>query len=388
MRIIHVISALTKGGGERVAQELAEAGLRRGHQVTILAGWPTDPALLQDRISPGIDVRFVGQTKFQAYLLTFFWILRNRDWLKRTDVLHSHLTFGAFFGVIARLVLRCLLKCNSISFVETYHAVGMKISPVVRDIHYRMMQFRDGVIMMATDPSWDSFFQKNPDIAWTLIRNGISVPESIEEPAACRAKLPIANLKPSTVLIGSIGVLRPDRKPTLYIPLFVEVLKLMQDTDIQFVLGGDGTERAELERLVEQESIKGKFHLLGMVQNPAELYPAFDIYISVCVGNVGGLSIIEAAMCRTPIVGIQLLEMYEANEKDWIWTHSDLKALAAKIAELVSDKKNLAALAEEQERHAHENFSSNAMYSRYVDFYASLKRQREPRNPRSSLGSS
>ena len=57
MKVIHVLSALTKGGGERIAVELANQSADNGDAVTILAGWPEDPDFLRGNIYP--DIRYL-----------------------------------------------------------------------------------------------------------------------------------------------------------------------------------------------------------------------------------------------------------------------------------------------------------------------------------------
>ena len=42
MNIVHVVPALTKGGAERVAVELANHAVGSGHKVTLIAGWSVD----------------------------------------------------------------------------------------------------------------------------------------------------------------------------------------------------------------------------------------------------------------------------------------------------------------------------------------------------------
>ena len=47
---------------------------------------------------------------------------------------------------------------------------------------------------------------------------------------------------------------------------------------------------------------------------------------------------IEAAMCKVPVVGIQLLENYKAEESDWVWSHVDLKKVAERIVFLLKNE--------------------------------------------------
>ena len=56
MKITHVVPALTKGGGEKVAAELANHASRSGHKTAMIVGWPVDPRLLRDTLLPDVSV--------------------------------------------------------------------------------------------------------------------------------------------------------------------------------------------------------------------------------------------------------------------------------------------------------------------------------------------
>ena len=74
MKIIHVISGLTKGGGERVAIELANKAVENGDDVTLIAGWPEAPTFLQDDVNSNITIKFVANKRKFAYFNIIFLI--------------------------------------------------------------------------------------------------------------------------------------------------------------------------------------------------------------------------------------------------------------------------------------------------------------------------
>ena len=56
MKITHVLNALIKGGGERVAVDLANQAVDDGHEVTVIVGWQVDPAILRNELHSNIKV--------------------------------------------------------------------------------------------------------------------------------------------------------------------------------------------------------------------------------------------------------------------------------------------------------------------------------------------
>jgi hypothetical protein len=145
MKIVHLLPALTKGGGERMAVDLANAAAAAGHQVTVIAGYPVDPALLRDSLGESVDVRYVSRTRsgrLRNYLDGVLWLQRNASWLADQDVLHCLLTYGAVMGALARLFRR-LRRRERPAIVETYHGVGCFVPAASRWFHLPSGHSRD-----------------------------------------------------------------------------------------------------------------------------------------------------------------------------------------------------------------------------------------------------
>ena len=185
MKIVHVLPTLTRGGGERVAVELANHSSKAGHQVTIVVAFLVDPALLQDELDPRVQVLWVSSSigsRMGQYLGIFPWLWRNRLWLAKQDILHCHLTYGAVLGTIVGLWRR-LSRTMQPVIVETYHAVGMNIPRLHRWFHAQMLARRDGVAFMAEDDYWEKFILEHPKFHSEVILNGVKIPsqESVSE---------------------------------------------------------------------------------------------------------------------------------------------------------------------------------------------------------------
>lgn len=125
MKITHVLPALTKGGGERVAADLASQATLAGHEVTIIAAWPVDSAQLRDSLHPNVRIFYVSDSidsKLGVYLSILPWLWRHRSWLAEQDILHCHLTYGEAFGAVVRF-FHAAFGSQLPAVVETYHAV-------------------------------------------------------------------------------------------------------------------------------------------------------------------------------------------------------------------------------------------------------------------------
>lgn len=371
MNIVHVLSGLTKGGGERMVLELANQSRANGNTVTILAGWPENPEHLQNKLLPGIEVKFISKQRKFAYLHIFSFLIANRKWLTKQDIVHCHLMFGYVFGASCFVLLKKIFRYKLPLIIETNHAVGMPVPKFNRWVHSCMASMGDGLALMAEDPYWNAFIKKNNQLLTATIKNGVSVirPFDISQyKTKLSAKL---NLPKAALLVGTISMLRPDRKPLLYIPIFKEIYQALGN-QVHFILGGSGEEYNNIQNLIAKEGLQNNFHMLGLVNEPTEIISCLDVYVSISVGETAGISMIEAAMCGVPLVAIQAIPTYEVKASDWVWSDPSTGKVAQKIISLLKNAEEQATLAEKQFNYVNMHFTSSAMYNAYFQFYKEL----------------
>jgi len=376
MKVVHIISSLVKGGGERVTVELANKSIENGDDITFVVGWPLAPNLTQNNINPKINVEFISTKKLIAYLKIIPWIIKNWKWINTNDVIHCHLTYGGVFGAIINLLYSLFSKNKKFIIVETYHAVGMHIPKFNRWFHSKMMLFKNGVVFMARDFYWDEFTQKHKNLKSIIIPNGISLQNIKKDDNEKNEFVKNLSIPKCKHLIGTVGMLRPERRPDFYVTMFKLIKEMFKDDDgIHFILGGDGTEYEKIENLRIKDKLEDSFHMIGLISdNPCNVISKLDVYISVSVGNTTGVSMIEAAMCKVPVIGIQLLENYKATEKDWVWSHTDLNKVAERAVFLIDNKKERQKVIDQQYNYVVNNLTSDAMYSSYNLFYKEVRK--------------
>jgi glycosyltransferase involved in cell wall biosynthesis len=370
MNIVHVIPAFTKGGAERVAVDLANAAVAKGHAVAIVAAFHVREDLLLSDLSEEVDVRYVAgsaRSTGAAYLRLVPWVLANREWLLSRDIIHCHLTFGAVFGTLVRS-LRGLLFRRLPLIVETYHAVGMPIPRYRHAFHAALMRGRDGVVLMAEDAFWRRFLQGRGRQFTTVIRNGVRADmarPSAGEEAAFRVT---TGIPVGATVVGTVGRLVPARRPDLLVEVFANVARVTDGT-VHFLIAGEGSERAAIEAEIDRLGLQDRVHLPGLVLNPAVAFSAIDLYLTLNVGPVTGIAALEAATFGLPIVALQLREDYRPGDADWIWSSTDPGRLSERIVALIRDPEEARALAERQRRHVLACCTVDVMVDAYQDFY-------------------
>jgi len=371
LNIVHMIPALTKGGAERVALDLANASARDGHCVTLVACWKVDEQVLRVRLAP--EVRVVYMTEIPGgRLLRYFaglrWILKNRKWLAGKDVIHLHLTQAAVLGTLFH-ALRSLGWGTGPAIIETYHAVGMKISQRMQAFHAWNCRRRDGIALMALDPYWRDFIVRNPKLVCELIPNGVDAPVGAAPDESVRAYLDEIGVPRRAIrIIGNVGQFRADRQPLTIARILIDLLKQTSD-DVHALMCGSGPELERVRTLVETEGLEKRFALPGVVNEPRVAMSAMSLYLTINVGDITGIAALEAAFCGVPIVALQFDTDRKPVANDWIWSSAVPDTICNRIVALLAAPEKLACIADQQHAHAIAEYSVDSMHGRYIALY-------------------
>ncbi|MEQ1597547.1 MAG: glycosyltransferase [Casimicrobium sp.] len=380
MKIIHILPAFTKGGGERVVIDLANVQIANGHDVSVIAGLKVDPHLLQNRLSPKANVTFLSRQATSVksiYASIPFWVWRNRTLLFAQDVLHCHLTFGSIFGAFA-LLARTVSRGRSPVIVETYHAVGMAIPKYRRWIDSMLLKKRDALALMAEDSYWNEFLARNPKLLFRIIENGVDTSSrSANDPKAARQALGIP--VGCGLVVGTVSQLRADREPWSFIPVFKQIADAI-GPDVQFVIAGEGPERGRVETEIARYDMGGRVHLPGQVDSAADAALAMDLFLTLAVGSRVGIAALETAATGKPVIARQLDHQYLRQDHDFAWSDRDPVVLANEAIRILRSPVQLASLGTDQKMVVESQFSATAMANAYDSLYAAALSARSEAN--------
>ena len=77
---------------------------------------------------------------------------------------------------------------------------------------------------------------------------------------------------------------------------------LTKKMDASLIILGNGKEKENLIRLIHEENLDSKVHLLGYQPNPWSIMKKSDIFVLTSISESFGLVIVEAMMCGLPII--------------------------------------------------------------------------------------
>jgi glycosyltransferase involved in cell wall biosynthesis len=374
MKIVHILPSLNRGGAERVVAELANSSVKEKHEVTVLAAHQVDAALLRTSFLPAVQVRYISEAKkfgVKRYFNIVPWLFRNFSWLAEKDIIHCHLTFGSVVGEAIH-IWKKISGRKKPAVVETYHAVGMNTSKYLRWLHSQLAARRDAFALMAEDEYWNAFLMKHPNLLSKIIPNGISI--SDQEPADQEMRLnyrrELGIPDDCKFIVGTVGNLRQDRQPWLYIEIFSEMARVL-GSKVHFVIAGGGKESEfdHLKLVINKHGLEDRVHLPGLALNPDIPRSIMDLYLTLNVGPLTGIAALEAASSLLPILAIQLRAEYNCGSEDWIWSSSNPVKLAEKAIELIQSPVDRKALAEKQAGYVRAHHTTEMMMKTYFKLY-------------------
>ena len=348
-------------------------------EVAIIAGVAADPGLLQYRLLPQIEVfeiRPLGASLLSAYLFAPPWLWKRRNWLLQHDVVHAHLTFALVLAAII-MAIRNSLGLHKPAIINTNHAVGMAIPKHRRWIQSKLMAGHDGSVVVAQDDYWNRYAFCHPSQLHRMIKNGVSFDLGIasDEAAQRESRRAIGIPDSCRVAIGTVGQLRADRQPWNFIPIFVEIAARL-GPGVHFVIAGEGAGRERLEAAIAQSEIAGRVSLPGQVASAGTTAIAFDVYLTLAVGDAAGIAALEAIYAGVPVIGLQLDKRRQRNPSDLLWSSTSVAEIASQAVALSLDPVTAKRENKRQQEIATARHSVGAMQLAYDDVYCAVAAKR------------
>lgn len=138
-------------------------------------------------------------------------------------------------------------------------------------------------------------------------------------------------------VIGTIANLYPTKD----LPTLVKTAEYFKNIDsVVFVVIGNGTERLNLETLIEEKGLRHKIILLGQLPDAKKYLPAFDIFVLPSVKEGFPWALAEAMAAKLPVIatGVGAVpEIIENGKNGFIVEPGKPDQIAEKIKQILSD---------------------------------------------------
>ncbi len=176
-----------------------------------------------------------------------------------------------------------------------------------------------------------------------------------------------------TIRVGAVANLRTIKCLDRLVRSAAELLQ--RHPNLQFEIAGEGPQRGELEKLIQDLRIAERFHLLGAILNVPGFLASLDIAVLCSKSEGMSNALLEYMAAGRAIVATRVgaAEQLIRNGQDGLLIEpNDDAALTDAIAQLIESPEGARRFGASAQRRAVESFSRMAMRRRFEEFYHGL----------------
>lgn len=145
--------------------------------------------------------------------------------------------------------------------------------------------------------------------------------------------------------------------------------------DVYFAIAGDGSERANLQRLIDKLNIGNKIFLLGMIpyNDIPQIYNGADVFIFASQTETEGMIVPEAMSSGLPVLAVKdrVFEQFIESGKDGFLVEKDEGVFNSYLEKLLKDE-NLRSEIGKNARAKIEQFSLNEIAKKFENLYKQI----------------
>lgn len=331
-RVLVVVTNMGIGGAERALQSLVRGIDDTRFDISVCCLF--EGGRIADELrAEGFDVveAVARSARDVRGFLRFVDVLRSR----RIDVLYINSTPATqSWAAVARLLL------PSVKVVSALH-FSQRSSRRLRTVLLNLLTYRLTDRFVALSETHRAFFmerQRLPGRRIVVIPNGVDV-EAFDGAAGdvglARKALALGSDKR---VVGLLGLLRPEKRHDLFLEAAAAVSARMPD--VQFVLIGDGPERARLEAAASRLGLGDKVFFAGAREDVPQVLCAVDVGVLCSRTEAFPMALLEFMAARRPTVATDVgsvSEIIEDQVTGYVVPGDDSRALACAIGHLLEE---------------------------------------------------
>ena len=365
MRILHISSAKTFGGGERHLVDLCRGLTERGHEVFVVLR-PSN--VWQERLDFLPPENIFHSSIRNAFGIFSAQKIANFVNRKKVEIVHAHV---ARDYIPASLV--CRISKNA-KFVLTRHV----LFPMKSFNKFALRNLTRAIaVSNAVEMNLRNIF---PAEKIKIISNGINTKTLTDQN---RQKLReefrfLHNIPFDAHVVGTIGELKELKGQRDFVLAANETAKSI-DNSFFVVVGKDNSKnqqfRRDLKRLVKVFNLKERFLFLDWVEDMQTLLAALDIFVSASHSESFGLAILEAMANKTAIVATETegaKEILRDRETALLVSLKEPVKLAEAVKTLLDGSEKRAFLAKNAQIFAEKHFSLDEMIDKTENLYREI----------------
>ena len=333
LRILHISSAQTFGGGERYLVDLVNALAARGHELFV-AVRRRSPLNEKLELPPDNLIELPLRNALDAKTAGALAKL-TRD--RQIEIVHAHMARDyplAAYAVRRNAGAKLIVTRHVLFPLSRLHKLTLaRVAKVIAVSH-----------AVARDVGAQALV---PNEKIAVIHNGVDVDriESVRSRFQRTEFLRRWDLPDDRLLVGSVGTLTPLKG---YEDLLRAVARVREATpEAFFVISGvdsspGQTYQSALERLIGELDLRDHVRLISWMDDITDLYCALNIFVSASHSESFGLAIVEAMAAGAAIVATQTegaSEIIQDGKTGRLVPLGDAEQVAQAIISLLRDSK-------------------------------------------------
>ncbi len=297
-------------------------------------------------------------------------LLKARD----IDIIHTHDFYTNIFGMAGATLARIPVRIASRRATVFYTPAQQRLERISFRLAHRIIA-NSGAVRQHLIAGGVRAGKIE------TLYNGLAL-ERTRLPGDWRRETALAalGLPPDPVrrFVSSVANLRHAVKD---IPLFLRAAARVRETvkDAAFVVAGEGELRAEMEAAADALGVRDAVFFIGRCTRVAELLAVSEVCVLSSRAEGFSNSILEYMAAARPVVVTDVGGAREAvseGESGYIVAPGDAEAMAARIAELLSEPERARRMGARGREIVEEKFSAAAQLARTEELYGRLLRAR------------
>ena len=374
--LLHVFSTFAVGGAQvRTADLLRGLGPGFRHTIVTLDGRRDAAELLDESVDRRVETLALGK-EWSSLPRN---LRRCRRYLDTTapDLLLTY-NFGALEAALAN---RLRPRCPHLHFEDGF-GPSEATRQLPRRVWLRRLALSGDSLIVVPSRTLEQIARQR----WRFradrvlhIPNGIDLERFAT--AAPDAHRPLRRA-PEELLIGTVGVLRPEKNLARLLRIFA---RLDRSGPTRLVVTGDGSERPKLEALAAELDLADRVTFTGHHPTPETVLAELDVFALTSETEQMPYSVIEAMAAGLPVVATDVGDvrnLLPESSRAHVHPPADEAGFAASLQNLLPRPDLRRALGAANRAHARRHFALDLMVRRYETLFTALLSNVSPRTGR------
>ena len=299
MRILQVLNTFGAGGAEQYVAQLSSFLIEQGDH-TVVIGW--EPFTIKDRFSPEVRIELMelhpGYGKpTSRYFIRFipnvcaiYRLIKQ----EKIQLVHTHLAASALPAWIAAKLAGVPVihsKMHTQIIASGFERV-LFMSPLPKWLVNRFLAF-SGYVGKEMRQFWRVGDEQ-------IFHSSIGVNASIYDPVQMsrRQARMMFTLSEDAIVVGVVARLYPEK----HVDLALAGFAAMTNKNTVLLVGGDGPQRAELEKMAHELGVHSRVRFLGQQADPRPVYAAANVVMQTTRGPNMGMIALESLAMGVPLL--------------------------------------------------------------------------------------